>query len=863
MLKKTLITILLFTIICSTLPITSIPLIVSADDSEILELFNNTSNYLQLQQLAEMYADTVFASQTVRDIYDALTVSAKRTVWERLKTKNFTDIKQLQYAIYNEVYSVHQTETTPSNSGSSGGSSGGTSIFNSEWQFVEIYANGLLPQLNVAYYDVCYGNGLFVCVGRTYDESIYQDVPAVAVSENGYTWSVHRVDELLSAMAIEFDGARFVAYSHYGNSSYQPIYATSTDGVNWESYTTPGEVYGVSLGQSVAIKDDIAYVSISKFPSYGNFDAATIYKQNGDEWTEVYSLPECYIEDLKCIEGELFAVGTNGFVATSLDGENWSKVTSVSTEKTLRSVAKIDGQIVVFGTDADYLCEDLTLMRYPDGEWELWDVNTELYQGVITITPYGLLRHNFNGLAQFATGYGFEWTTLSEGIDVRAFATDGNIIVEMTETGLYTGMRKNEFSTHTFLTDESGAVISGIADPDTAILSSFVFNPDNLQCTVIAAMYDTNGRLISMQTRKKEDWEQNFDAVFRFENFNRFYKIKALFWDEASSMQPLSIPYAYRGLDIKETFSRLPSYYTFVFEANSNNGMFNNQPAVFENAPILADGEILVPDYHEIKALGGRGGSIDWRNEKMTWKINGQNLTFTAGSNYVKTDDGDALLSAPVQILDGYKYGMPIREFYIPLMDIALILDCPFEHVGNKLYTKPSWDIGVNDIGFIAVSEMCRLGIIAGYEDKTFRPDGFVLRSEFCAYVSRLIEPNSPNIYFDASDVQKNHWAYPFIGYCVNSQYIDLENGEFRPNENITGLEAVRAMVLVISQSEQGDIMLHAEQLGLLDGIENFEPTEPLTRLHFAQLIYNAYLRLSQATVPIPKSQPIPSDLNG
>ncbi|NLB80030.1 MAG: hypothetical protein GX800_00100 [Clostridiaceae bacterium] len=541
MINKTIITILLLTIICSTLPIAGIPMIVSANDSEILDSFNNASDSQQLQQLAEMYADTVFASQTVRDTYGALTDSAKRTVWERLVTENFTTIKQLQYVINNEVNSIYEIEGTHSDSHSSGGGgSGSGTTSNGEWQFVYTYADGSLQSLNV-HYDLCYGDGLFVCIGNTYDASINQNVPAVAVSQNGFTWSIHRVDALLEATAIEFDGTRFIAYTRYGNTSYQSIYATSTDGINWDKHTTPGGEDGSLSDQRVAIKDDVVYVSASN-------DTATIYKQNGEEWTEVYSIPECYIEDLKCIDGELFAVGTNGCVVTSLNGENWSKITSISTDKTLRSVAKIDGQIVVFGIDADYLCEDLTLMRNPDGTWELCAVNTEFYQGVITITPYGLLRHNFNGLAQIATGYGLEWTTLSEGIYVRAFATDGNIIVEMTESGLFTGMRKNEFSSNTFLTDESGTIIGGIANPDTAILSSFVFNPDNLKCTTIAAMYDTNGRLISMQTRKKEDWEQNFAVVFRFEDFNRFNKIKALFWDEASSIQPLSIPYTYRGL---------------------------------------------------------------------------------------------------------------------------------------------------------------------------------------------------------------------------------------------------------------------------------------------------------------------------
>lgn len=376
------------------------------------------------------------------------------------------------------------------------GTGNGDTTADSDWQFLESYCTrlnwfletyGWERQLSDCY-DVCYGNGVFVCIGLAYDDIQNKSVPAAAVSENGFTWQVYFEDALINVRKIDFDGKQFIAYTNYGDDTNSPIYAVSSDGINWDVHITPGKELGVFLGQRVTIRAGNAYVAVSKFPSNNIYDQAVIYKQKGEDWIEVYSEPNCYIEDMKCIEGELFAVGTNGFAATSTDGDNWNKVTSFTTDRKLRSVAKIDGQIAVFGNEKELRCDDLTLTRSSDGQWKVWDINSKLYQGTIKVTPYGLFRHNFNGTAQISNGLGLEWTKLPGSSHVVAFATNGEIIVEMTDSCLLTGKRKDGFSVYSYLTEKNGSLICGMTDAEMAISSSFVYNPDNLECTVIAAV---------------------------------------------------------------------------------------------------------------------------------------------------------------------------------------------------------------------------------------------------------------------------------------------------------------------------------------------------------------------------------------
>ena len=99
-------------------------------------------------------------------------------------------------------------------------------------------------------------------------------------------------------------------------------------------------------------------------------------------------------------------------------------------------------------------------------------------------------------------------------------------------------------------------------------------------------------------------------------------------------------------------------------------------------------------------------------------------------------------------------------------------------------------DVKAGDWFNNAVSTLSNAGIIAGYEDGSFRPNGYITRAEFATIAAR---------FFDATYSGKDlfpdidgHWAEDYINTAASKGFVNgYEDGTFRPDRNITRAEAV------------------------------------------------------------------------
>ena len=89
-----------------------------------------------------------------------------------------------------------------------------------------------------------------------------------------------------------------------------------------------------------------------------------------------------------------------------------------------------------------------------------------------------------------------------------------------------------------------------------------------------------------------------------------------------------------------------------------------------------------------------------------------------------------------------------------------------------------------------AVSTLSKAGIIAGYEDGSFRPNGYITRAEFATIAARFFDVtyNGKDLFPDIS----GHWAKDYINQAANKGFVNgYEDGTFKPDRNITRAEAV------------------------------------------------------------------------
>ncbi|MCD7852988.1 MAG: S-layer homology domain-containing protein [Oscillospiraceae bacterium] len=86
-----------------------------------------------------------------------------------------------------------------------------------------------------------------------------------------------------------------------------------------------------------------------------------------------------------------------------------------------------------------------------------------------------------------------------------------------------------------------------------------------------------------------------------------------------------------------------------------------------------------------------------------------------------------------------------------------------------------------------AVDMLTTLGVITGYEDGTFDPDGTLTRAEACAIIARLLKNDDLTGTSDFTDVSSDHWAVDYIAYCASEGIVaGYGDGTFGPDDTLT-----------------------------------------------------------------------------
>ncbi len=111
-----------------------------------------------------------------------------------------------------------------------------------------------------------------------------------------------------------------------------------------------------------------------------------------------------------------------------------------------------------------------------------------------------------------------------------------------------------------------------------------------------------------------------------------------------------------------------------------------------------------------------------------------------------------------------------------------------------------------------AVNELVVYGIISGYPDGTFKPEGQITRAEFAAVITRFKGLGS-NSASDAvtgfadldADVQ-NAWARPYVKAAIDAGIINgFEDGTFRASDPVTYEQAVKMIICAIGYNVIAD----------------------------------------------------------
>ena len=136
-------------------------------------------------------------------------------------------------------------------------------------------------------------------------------------------------------------------------------------------------------------------------------------------------------------------------------------------------------------------------------------------------------------------------------------------------------------------------------------------------------------------------------------------------------------------------------------------------------------------------------------------------------------------------------------------------------------------DVSVNNWFNNAVCTLSNAGIISGYPDGSFQPNGKITRAEFATIASRFFDVTVSGA--DAFPDISGHWARQYINEAAAIGIVTgYEDGTFRPQKLITRAEAMTMVNRTLGRAPEKD--------HLLDDMLKWPDNMDTTQWYYAQV---------------------------
>ena len=183
------------------------------------------------------------------------------------------------------------------------------------------------------------------------------------------------------------------------------------------------------------------------------------------------------------------------------------------------------------------------------------------------------------------------------------------------------------------------------------------------------------------------------------------------------------------------------------------------------------------------------------------------------------------------------------------VLALVLAFACAFTMFAGAAFTD-SADIKVDTE---VVDTLVSLGVVNGYDDGSFKPNGTVTRAEMAKMIYVLRTGNSDASAYNDDKTSftdiGSHWARGYIKYCQSLGIIaGKSNTKFCPNDKVTAQEAAKMLLVTLGYNAEKAGLVGAnwasktnalaDEAGLLEDV-NTSFTSACPRQYAAQLIYN------------------------
>lgn len=115
----------------------------------------------------------------------------------------------------------------------------------------------------------------------------------------------------------------------------------------------------------------------------------------------------------------------------------------------------------------------------------------------------------------------------------------------------------------------------------------------------------------------------------------------------------------------------------------------------------------------------------------------------------------------------------------------------------NKLHNYQNFfDVPDQHPNAKAINSLYDDGILKGYDDGSFKPNGEVTRAELLKMIVSALSSPSINDFNNCFPDVKNDWFAPYVCYAKKYNWVDgFKDGKFHPNDKVTRVEAIKIII--------------------------------------------------------------------
>lgn len=134
----------------------------------------------------------------------------------------------------------------------------------------------------------------------------------------------------------------------------------------------------------------------------------------------------------------------------------------------------------------------------------------------------------------------------------------------------------------------------------------------------------------------------------------------------------------------------------------------------------------------------------------------------------------------------------------LPLVLIIILLSARFAIAEETEITRKFSDLDETYWAYEGINKLTEAGIIDGYPDGTFQPDGNITRAELVKITNMVFEYKQKQESTNFSDVMQEDWFYDNVLIAQNAGYIDgYPDGTFQPDGLISREEFCKILDVI------------------------------------------------------------------